>query len=78
MARIKINPLCNVCTKEHSKAYIPRVGDPDPEITIPVHRLRLHVTEARAMRDYLTEAIEYVEKLLDPESTNHQLPGGRV
>ena len=67
MARIRINHLCNVCTKEHSKAYIPRNGDPDPEITIPAHRLRMGIDEAKHLRDSVTEAIDYIEKHLTPQ-----------
>lgn len=61
MARIKINALCNVCTQEHSQAYIPRVGDPAPQITIPKFRVRMDVREAQGLRDCLTEAIDYIE-----------------
>ena len=57
MARIKVNPICNVCTEDESKAYIRHDGTCSPEITVPHLRLRLSIDDAQALANALLAAV---------------------
>lgn len=63
MARIHINNVCNVLTDDHSNAYRRADGTVAPEITVPTHRLRLSVRDARELASALTEAVQFAEGL---------------
>jgi hypothetical protein len=56
MARIHVNPMCNVVTGEHSNRYVPYGGEAGPEITVPGLKLRLDPIYAKALADALIEA----------------------
>ena len=66
MAKIPVNPVCNVVTGEDSNGYISpgwRPGTPArPQITIPAHRLRLSINEAWEMSIHLQEAVEVAKR----------------
>lgn len=62
MARIKVNSRCNVCTDEHSKAYVRNDGTCAPEITVPEFRARLSIEDAQALGQALLDAVSIAQE----------------
>jgi len=80
--RIKISHDCNVCTDEHSKAYVSPGRAPAPEITIPSLRVRLSIHEAEVLARDLTAAVAVAKHTQAVDRCKREIrddiAGGRV